>query len=385
MPGERGIAGRELVPGGILFCIRFRFFLGEEGRREGEGPPSADHDARDGAGTSAESAWWRSAAKLQRRPETPGFAGPVDSVGFPKMEKAPDPHQQASPGPEAASRGALPRLGDLSGLEAHPQDEEVVCRYCLEASPRGELFHPCQCTTPVHTGCMRRWLTGGQRDASRRLQCELCKGKIAAKLALAPYSVLLRESEGRSILLVTALRMAYRLFLCRRLLTRYRPVLQRWRGVCSRSNPFDSTSVRGLFERAALYRDSLLGLLLGWLCCHLFARDVRSFLDSLRALRSKKAALTFLSGSECPSPREEEERGPGLLVRQDGSRDLTSWADRHRREEPGRRHVDLFWPFRSVLEPFVRRYGESGGPAAMRLSLGLTISHMQAEMALGMR
>ena len=231
---------------------------------------------------------------------------------------------------------------------------------------------------------MRRWLTGGQRDASRRLQCELCKGKIAAKLALAPYSVLLRESEGRSILFFTALRMAYRLFLCRRLLTRYRPVLQRWRGVCSRSNPFDSTSVRGLFERAALYRDSLLGLLLGWLCCHLFARDVRSFLDSLHALRSKKAALTFLSSSECPSPREEEQ-GPGLLVRQDGSRDLTLWADRHRREEPGRRHADLVWPFRSVLEPFVRRYGESGGAAAMRLSLGLTISHMQAEMALGMR
>ena len=106
----------------LFFCA----WEGEEGRKRRTGV-ILSRSTRDGAGTSAESAWWRSAAKLLRRPETPGFAGPVDSVGFPKMEKASDPHQQASPGPEAASRGALPRLGDLSGLEAHPQDEEVVC------------------------------------------------------------------------------------------------------------------------------------------------------------------------------------------------------------------------------------------------------------------
>ena len=38
--------------------------------------------------------------------------------------------------------------------------EEVVCKYCLEQEPCTELFHPCQCTNPVHTSCLRRWLTG---------------------------------------------------------------------------------------------------------------------------------------------------------------------------------------------------------------------------------
>ena len=61
---------------------------------------------------------------------------------------------------------------------------------------------------------------GGNTDA-RRLQCELCRGSIAAKLSLAPYSVLLFDKDGRGILLTFVLRLAYRLFLFRRLYTRW--------------------------------------------------------------------------------------------------------------------------------------------------------------------
>ena len=61
----------------------------------------------------------------------------------------------------------------------------------------------------------------GRDGAARQLQCELCKSSIAAKLSLAPYSVLFSDREGRNILLTTLLRFAYRLFLCRRLVNRY--------------------------------------------------------------------------------------------------------------------------------------------------------------------
>jgi len=50
----------------------------------------------------------------------------------------------------------------------------------------------------------------------------------------------------------------------------------------------------GFFERATLYRDTGMGILLGALCCHMFARDIRSFLASFALLRSKKATLTFV-------------------------------------------------------------------------------------------
>jgi len=69
--------------------------------------------------------------------------------------------------------------------------------------------------------------------------------------------------------------------------------MKRWRGVCSRNNPLDD-GIMGFFERATLYRDSGMGLLLGALCCHMFARDIRSFLASFALLRSKKATLTFV-------------------------------------------------------------------------------------------
>jgi len=99
------------------------------------------------------------------------------------------------------------------------EEQVEVCRYCLEEAPKNELFRPCQCTNPVHTSCLRRWLTTGPSQV--RLKCELCNGAIEAKQELAAYSVLIKDKEGRSILLATLLRLAYRLFLCRRLLTRY--------------------------------------------------------------------------------------------------------------------------------------------------------------------
>ena len=63
---------------------------------------------------------------------------------------------------------------------------------------------------------------GGDREA-RRLQCELCKAPIAAKLSLAPYTVIFFDRGGRNILLTTILRLTYRLFLFRRLYMRYGP------------------------------------------------------------------------------------------------------------------------------------------------------------------
>ena len=53
-----------------------------------------------------------------------------------------------------AKAGALQPLAETKG------GEEVVCRYCLEEEPREELFRPCRCTNPVHTSCLRTWLTG---------------------------------------------------------------------------------------------------------------------------------------------------------------------------------------------------------------------------------
>ena len=44
--------------------------------------------------------------------------------------------------------------------EVFADEDPVVCRYCLEEEPRDELIRPCQCTNPVHAGCLRKWLTG---------------------------------------------------------------------------------------------------------------------------------------------------------------------------------------------------------------------------------
>ena len=186
----------------------------------------------------------------------------------------------------AAQRPCADSNGNGGERDVHsPAGEEVVCRYCLEEEPREELFRPCRCTNPVHTSCLRTWLTGvllargcgsaglhrcaqqhprriwcrpraaersdsaeghslrartlaaaraaqckrtrdraGGDRAARRLECELCKSTIAAKISLAPYAVLLREREGRSILAGTLLRLAYRFFLCRRVFTRCVPL-----------------------------------------------------------------------------------------------------------------------------------------------------------------
>ncbi len=72
--------------------------------------------------------------------------------------------------------------------------------------------------------CKRTRDHAGGDSAARRLECELCKVPIAAKLSLAPFAILLREREGRGILAGTLLRLAYRFFLCRRLFTRCVPV-----------------------------------------------------------------------------------------------------------------------------------------------------------------
>eukprot|EP00277_Geminigera_cryophila_P035926 CAMPEP_0173096786 /NCGR_PEP_ID=MMETSP1102-20130122/33267_1 /TAXON_ID=49646 /ORGANISM="Geminigera sp., Strain Caron Lab Isolate" /LENGTH=306 /DNA_ID=CAMNT_0013988007 /DNA_START=51 /DNA_END=971 /DNA_ORIENTATION=+ len=262
------------------------------------------------------------------------------------------------------------------------EEQVEVCRYCLEEAPKNELFRPCQCTNPVHTSCLRRWLTTGPSQV--RLKCELCNGAIEAKQELAAYSVLIKDKEGRSILLATLLRLAYRLFLCRRLLTRYRPVMKRWRGVCSRNNPLDD-GIMGFFERATLYRDSGMGLLLGALCCHMFARDIRSFLASFALLRSKKATLTFVRDD----PSKPRTRSVGGLD-QSSANEVSSEQSSHVLQLPRntRAPVDLQGSFRALLAPvwsFANRHGSHGGIAAMRLSLGLEISHVQAEMALGMR
>jgi hypothetical protein len=55
--------------------------------------------------------------------------------------------------------GLPPHIAGQGRGEVFAEDL-VVCRYCLEEEPRDELFRPCQCTNPVHAGCLRRWLTG---------------------------------------------------------------------------------------------------------------------------------------------------------------------------------------------------------------------------------
>jgi hypothetical protein len=258
--------------------------------------------------------------------------------------------------------------------------EDVVCRYCLDEHPKAELFCPCRCTTPVHTSCLRRWLTsrtGSQQQVqaqlqSHRLRCELCNGPIAARVSLAHCSVLVKDHEGRSILFSTLLRFAYRIFLFRRLLTRYRPILNRWRDICTRKNPLDD-GIRGFFERASLYRDSLMGVMLGWLCCHMFSRDIRSFLDAFSLLRAKKSTLTFLldGAHKAPCPlhtggshahARTHTNGGDALSRIASDNDTTDMLPT--RPVPSRVLADLRRSFRWLLSPvwsLARRHGFNTG------------------------
>jgi hypothetical protein len=76
-------------------------------------------------------------------------------------------------GPTSSQEQDAGEGGPASGCEEESRMEDVMCRYCLEGAPIDELFYPCQCTTPVHTGCLRRWLTG-EFEAGLFLQSARC-------------------------------------------------------------------------------------------------------------------------------------------------------------------------------------------------------------------
>ena len=67
---------------------------------------------------------------------------------------------------DPAGEAELVDGGDAAGVRKgvsvgeDSAEDEVVCRYCLEAEPKEALFWPCRCTNPVHTSCLHTWLTG---------------------------------------------------------------------------------------------------------------------------------------------------------------------------------------------------------------------------------
>ena len=77
---------------------------------------------------------------------------------------------ETSRGGETTDMGLISDVNSANGLQSNgqsrgkesPQEDPVVCRYCLEEEPRNELFRPCRCTNPVHASCLRLWLTGEQ-------------------------------------------------------------------------------------------------------------------------------------------------------------------------------------------------------------------------------
>jgi hypothetical protein len=66
---------------------------------------------------------------------------------------------------DPAGGAELVDRGDAAGIRqggsgGEDSEDEVVCRYCLEAEPKEALFWPCRCTNPVHTSCLQTWLRG---------------------------------------------------------------------------------------------------------------------------------------------------------------------------------------------------------------------------------
>lgn len=53
-----------------------------------------------------------------------------------------------------------------------PNDNEIICRFCLITEPSEDLFNPCDCTTPIHYNCLALWITD-----NKYITCEICTKK----------------------------------------------------------------------------------------------------------------------------------------------------------------------------------------------------------------
>jgi hypothetical protein len=155
----------------------------------------------------------------------------------------------------------------------------------------------------VHVHCLEQWLLArperGGSDNIDCLQCELCSSKISAKILLAPISSIVWDQNGRKMLVMFCIRLAYRLYLLRRLCRRYSSTISRllpWTNVTRHPKSIQPIKPRTILRRLASGLDLFFFAIIGSLSATLLWRDVRSFFRSANSLRRAHATIRL-----CPA------------------------------------------------------------------------------------
>ena len=154
----------------------------------------------------------------------------------------------------------------------------------------------------MHIKCLEQWLLARPERRGQSvelLQCELCSSNISAKISLAPFTTMLWDQSGRSAIIMFCLRLAYRMYLLRRLLRRYANTVRQflpW-AVKSKADPVKSKS---LLERISTGFDLIFFVLIGSLSTVLLMRDIRAFYRSTNAFRRARATIRVCSAGNTP-------------------------------------------------------------------------------------
>tara|TARA_B100001094_G_C18183234_1_gene802184 strand:- start:2633 stop:3358 length:726 start_codon:yes stop_codon:yes gene_type:complete len=61
------------------------------------------------------------------------------------------------------------------------QENENICRFCLENDNQEDLFKPCLCNSKVHKECLRQWRILHSTQEDNFLKCEICKHEYSIK------------------------------------------------------------------------------------------------------------------------------------------------------------------------------------------------------------
>jgi hypothetical protein len=155
----------------------------------------------------------------------------------------------------------------------------------------------------VHIKCLEQWLLARPERRGQSvdlLQCELCSSNISAKISLAPFTTMLWDQGGRSIIIMFCLRLAYRLYLLRRLLRRYANTAKKfvpW-PLKSKADPVKSKS---MLDRLSTGFDLVFFALIGSLSTVLLVRDIRAFYRSTNTFRRARATIRVCSAGNTPS------------------------------------------------------------------------------------
>lgn len=208
--------------------------------------------------------------------------------------------------------------------------DEAVCKYCLQNQPARDLLKPCRCSQPgilsnlgltqskssyfmfsVHIQCLEQWLLArperGGLDNGDCLKCELCSSKLCAKILLAPITAILWDQAGRKMLLFFCIRLAYRIYLLRRLFRRYKTTLLQYvpRRLTRKSNLL-AVKPRTLWKRVTTGMDLVVFAIIGSLSATLLWRDVHEFIRSSNSLRRAHATIKLNPASGIRSPGERQ-------------------------------------------------------------------------------